>query len=390
LRPAVKGDGGPIFVFLPPPDFRLLPGAAMETLAYKPGLDDVLSRLRLLHERRARDRIFATLEVPSAALDQFRREYSEGYCDYPDPAARVEFWDRLLAERAAVEDDSVPLAYLSELDQGLYGGLLGGDVQFMAHPENGWISSMVAPLLDDWSQFDRLRLDRSHPWFARYLRQLDTFVHGAAGKFAVSHFILIDGLNFVFELVGATQTYLSLDERPEMVRRAIHFAFELNVAIQETFFDRVPAVRGGTASNMVQWVPGRIVSESVDPFHMTSVDYFERWGREPVERILGRFDGGVLHIHGNGRHLLEAVSTIRGLKAIFLGDDKGFAQAFEILDELGARTGDVPLVVEVEFPRFRTALAEHRLPGGVLYKVSAVPNVDTANRCMEQVRAYRA
>ena len=361
----------------------------MDTLAYKPNLDDVLARLRSLYQRQAQDRIFAKLEVPCAALDQFQREYAEGYCDYPDPAARIEFWDRLLRERAAVEDDSVPLAYLSELDQGLYGGLLGGDVQFMAHPENGWISSMVAPLLDDWSQFDQLRFDRSHPWFERYLRQLATFIEGAAGKFAISHFILIDGLNFVFELVGATKTYLSLDERPELVRRAIDFAFELNVAIQETFFERVPRVRGGTASNMVQWVPGRIVSESVDPFHMTSVDYFERWGREPVERILGRFDGGVLHIHGNGRHLLEAVSTVKGLKAIFLGDDKGFPQAFEVLDELAARTGDVPLVVQVDFQRFAEQLEAHRLPGGVLYKVSGAPDIETANRCMERVRAYR-
>lgn len=361
----------------------------MESLAYKPNLDDVLQRLRLLHERRAQDRVFAKLDVPSTALDEFRRQYAEGYCDYPDPSARIEFWDRLLSERAALEDDSVPAAYLSEMDQGLYGGLLGGNVQFMAHPDNGWISSMVAPLLEDWSQLDSLRFDRSHPWFERYLRQLSTFVEGAAGKFAVSHFILIDGLNFVFELVGATNTYLALDERPEMVRRAIDFAFELNVAVQETFFDRAGSLCGGTASNMVQWVPGRIVSESVDPFHMTSVDYFERWGREPVERILGRFDGGVLHIHGNGRHLLEAVSTIKGLKAIFLGDDKGFPSAFDVLDELQARTGDVPLVVQVDFNRFAEKLDTHQLPGGVLYKVSDVPDAHTANRCMDKVRTYR-
>ncbi len=361
----------------------------MDTLTYKPNLDEVLNRLRVLYERLAADRIFAKLEVPSVALHEFRQQYSEGYCDDPDPAERIAFWDRLLAERAAVEDDSVPAAYLSELDQGLYGGLVGGDVQFMAHPENGWISSMVAPLLDDWARFDRLRFHRSHPWFERYLKQLDTFVQGAAGKFAVSHFILIDGLNFVFELVGATNTYLSLDQRPEMVRRAIDFAFELNVAVQDTFFDRVPALRGGTASNMVQWIPGSVVSESVDPFHMTSVDYFETWGREPVERILGRFDGGVLHIHGNGRHLLEAVCTIKGLKAIFLGDDRGFPEAFDILGELQARTGDVPLVVQVDFHRFVEKVGAHQLPGGVLYKVSGVPGADTANRLMEKVRAYR-
>jgi hypothetical protein len=358
-------------------------------LAYKQSADEVLSRLRLLYQRRAQDRIFAAMEVPSAALARFREQYAAGYCGYPDLSARAEFWDGLLSERRVVEDDSIPSAYLSELDQGLYGGLLGGKVQFMAHPESGWISSMVAPLLKDWSEFDSLRFDPAHPWFQRYLAQLQVFTAAAAGKFGVSHFILIDGLNFVFELVGATKTYLSLVEHPQMVRRAIELAFDLNVRVQSTFFDKVPLLEGGTCSNMVQWIPGRIVSESVDPFHMTSVAYFEQWGREPVERILGRFDGGVLHLHGNGRHLLEAVRSIKGLKAIFLGDDRGFPPAFEVLDDLKARAGDVPLVLQVEFDAFAEKLRQHRLTGGVFYRVQALPHLEAANRLMEQVRAYR-
>jgi hypothetical protein len=376
-------------------------------LAYKPNADEVIDRLRILHARGATDRVLATLGIPSPALDEFGRKYAGGFCDYPDPGERIAFWDRLLRERAVLEDDSIPCAYLSEMDQGLYGGLLGGKVQFMAHPENGWISSMVAPLLKDWTEFDALERTRrlcfsitdtrvmlKHnlpglPWLDRYRRQLDIFVRDAAGKFGISHFILIDGLNFVFELLGATRTYLSLVDRPEMVRRAIALAFEINVAVQETFFERVGLLGGGTASNMVQWAPGRIVSESVDPFHMTSVEYFETWGREPVERVFARFDGGVLHIHGNGRHLLEAVSTLRGLKAIFLGDDKGFPPAFEVLPQLRARTGDVPLVVQTDFVRFAEALARHELPGGVLYKVSGVPDARAANRLAQQVREYR-
>jgi len=361
----------------------------LQTLAYKSNLDDVLARLETLYARRARDRIFARMEVPSRALAEFAAKYRAGYCDYPDPAERVGFWDRLLAERAELEDDSVPSAYLSEFDQGLYGGLLGGRVQFMAHPENGWISSMVPPLLEDWSEFDRLKFDPNHPWFDRYRRQLDVFVEGADAKFGISHFILIDGLNFVYELVGATETYASLIDRPELVRRAIELAFELNVAVHEEFFARVPSLRGGTCSNMAEWLPGRIVSESVDPFHMTSVEYFERWGREPVERILGHFDGGVLHIHGNGRHLLPAVATIKGLKAIYLGDDRGYPEAIDVLPELQARTGDVPLVVSVPYGKFADRLNRHELPGGVLYKVSEVPDVATANRLMQKVRAYR-
>jgi len=358
-------------------------------LTYKPNAAEVLSGLRLLYERQASDRIFATMEIPSPAIAEFQSQYSAGFCDYPEPAARIEFWDKLLKERAELEDDSIPAVYLSEFDQGLYGGLIGGEVQFMAHPENGWISSMVAPLLEDWAEFDLLRFDRSHPWFQRYVEQTKTFVAAAEGKFGISHFILIDSLNFVFELVGATQTYLDLDERPEMVRRAIEFAFELNVGIQETFFELVPLLEQGTCSNMVQWIPGRIVSESVDPFHMTSVDYFERWGREPIERMFARFDGGVVHIHGNGRHLLQVVPTIQGLRAMFLADDVGFPLAFDVLGELQARTGDMPLVVQAEFDAFTERIEQHKLCGGVLYHVRGAPSAEKANRCMEQVRAYR-
>jgi hypothetical protein len=363
----------------------------MDSLAYKSRLDDTLARLRSLYERRAVDRIFALFEIPGPALALFRAAHPEGFCSYPDPAERIAFWNDMLCEHAAIEDDSVPSAYLSEFDQGLYGGLLGGEVQFMCH-DNGWISSMVAPILADWSEFESLLKRRpiaGQPWFVRFLRQLDIFRAGAEGKFGISHFILIDGLNFAFELVGATRTYESLFDAPDMVRRAIDLGFEVNLEVQRTFFERTPCLRGGTFSNMVQWIPGTIVSESVDPFHMTSAGYFEEWGRANIERMFGSFDGGVLHLHGNGRHLLEAVCTIRGLKAIWMGDDRGYPPAFDILDDLRRRAGDLPLVVQTDFAEFIEKLNHHALTGGVLYHVTGAPDAATANRCMEKVRAYR-
>ena len=358
-------------------------------LAYKPNLESVLERLRSLYAREAEDRIFATMDVPSAVLARFAQVYAPGECDYPEPAERACFWDAWFRERAAVEDDSMPGAYLSEFDQGLYAGLVGASVRFMADPATGWISSMALPLLSDWSQFDRLRFDPEHPWWRRYLGQLDVFVGACRGKWGISHFILIDALNFVFELIGATRTYLSLDECPDMVRRAIDFAFDLNVRVQQTFFETVPSAEGGTLSNFAQWIPGRIVSESIDPYHMTSVADFEQWGREPAERIMNYFDGGVIHVHGNGRHLLEAAKTLRGLKAILLADDRGFPPAFDVLDGLKARVGDMPVSVFAPYEVFADRLRRHALPGGVLYQVRGVPSVSAANRCMEDIRAYR-
>jgi len=358
------------------------------SLGYCPDGGARLDRLRSLYTERPQDRIFARMEVETNALRKFAAKYPPGYTDRPDLAQRVAFWDELLAERAAIHDDSIPSAYLSEMDQGLYGGMVGGKVQFMAHPENGWISSMVPPILKDWEGFPKLAIDHQSRWYRFYLQELELFREASQGKFGISHFILIDGLNFVFELFGATQTYLELVDRPEKVREAIEFAYQLNVDVQQTFFQHTRLLAGGTCSNMVEWIPGRVVSESVDPFHMTSIDYFEEWGREPVERILAAFDGGVVHIHGNGRHLLETVSTLRGLKAVFLADDLHFPPAFSILGKLRRRLGDLPVVVNVEFPDFTAALESQQLEGGVLYKVQHVPDMETANRTMDRVRAY--
>jgi hypothetical protein len=363
---------------------------AITTLAYKPTFKDVLPRLRSLYGRTAGDRLLATMDVPNAALAQFAQSHAAAGCSDPDLAERTRFWDDFLSHRAAVEDDSMPVAYLSELDQGLCGGLLGAEVQFTVDPTTGWISSMVPPLLKDWSEFDRLRFDPEHPWWRRYVRQLEVFAAASCGKWGIGHFILIDGLHFVFELIGATQTYLSLDEYPNMVRRAVDFAFDVNVRIQEQFFATVPALEGGTLSHFAQWLPGRIVTESLDAFHMTSVAYFERWGREPAERIMNRFDGGVTHLHANGRHLLEAAATLGGLVALRLMDDRGFPTSFDIVEQLKARAGGVPLILRAPYESFADRLRRHTLPGGVLYQVQSVPTVDAANRLMEEVRAYVA
>lgn len=365
-------------------------GPAISTrLAYKPHLDAVLDRLRAFYSRSAQDRILAVLDLPSATLDRFAAEHRDGFCGYPDPRERALFWDSLLAERRELEDDSVPLAYLSEFDQGLYGGLMGGEVRFLAHPENGWVSSMVPPLLENWSGFERLRFQPDGLWARRYLEQLCAFVEAARGRFGISHFILIDGLNFVFELVGATRTYVSLTESPEMVRRAIDLALEVNLQVQRTFFDAVPLLCGGTCSNMGQWLPGRVISESVDPFHMTSVKYFERWGRDAIERIFAHFDGGVLHLHGNGRHLLEAVMSLPKLRTVLMNDDTGYPPAYSRLEEFRRRSGDLPLVVHIPLAEFQAGLERHTLTGGVLYKVKGALPAAAANRLMERVRAYR-
>jgi hypothetical protein len=322
-------------------------------------------------------------------LARFASCHAAGYTSRPDLRERAAFWDELLRERMAVHDDTIPCAYLSELDQGLYGGLAGGRNDYMAHPGNGWISSMVPPILRELTDLESLRIDTGGDAHRYFLDALETIGGQAAGRFGISHFILIDGLNFLFELVGATRAYLAVEDAPDLVRRAIDLGFRINVEVQRTFFERVALVEGGTCSNMGGWIPGRVVSESVDPFHMTSTAYFEKRGREPVERILAEFDGGVIHIHGNGRHLLPALASIRGLRAVGLFNDRGYPPAIVEAPRLQRALGETPLIVSTEFGDFVQAFDAGRLTGGTMYLIEDVPDAATANRWMDRIRDWR-
>lgn len=364
-------------------------------LSYCAGGYAVLERLKRLYVQRDPSIVLAAMEIPSSARDRMARTHPPGFCEYPDPYERAMYWDARFRERVGVHDDSIPCGYPSEMDQGLYGGLVGGKARFLSDPDMGRVSSMVEPLLNDWSEFDDLQpfdpADTENLWLRRYLEHMAAFKAVADSKWGISHIILIDALNFAFELRGATETYLACYDRPDTMRRVIDFAFDLNVHVQNIFYDHVPLVEGGTCSHFAHWLPGRAVSESVDPFHMTSVDFFEAWGREPVERIHSAFDGGLIHIHGNGRHLLHAVSTVKGLLGLLVLDDRGYAPAFDILPEVRKQVGNVPLILwGVPYVGFKAALRAHRLIGGVFYNVTGVPDADTANRCMDLVREYRA
>lgn len=367
----------------------------MTGIQYKSNGNEVLQRLTTFIDRQANDQILAAFTPPSVVMKDFQKKYPNAMLtEYPDPNERIRFWDTLYGERTRLEDDSIPAAYPSEFDQGLYGGLLGGDVRFLTqttdgYVSSGWISSMIPPLLEDWSEFNQLHFDENHFWYDRFIKQLNIMVEEANGKFGISHLIVIDSLNFVYELVGATDTYMSLYDHPDMVHQAIDFGFDLNLKIHNTFFDIVETLDGGTCSWVVPWIPGRIVCESIDPFHMTSIDDFERWGREPVERFFSMYDGGVLHLHANGWHQLEAACTLKDLKAILMVNEKGYTPAMDMLGELRERAGDMPLSVMADYNTFMESLDKHSLCGGIFYYVSETPDIDSANRAMEKVRAYR-
>lgn len=358
-------------------------------MVYKNNYKEVIARLNSLYTGKGHDRIYARMCIANPAVEQYAKVHSNGETAYPDLNERIQFWDEYLYCYSGLEDDSIPACYLSELDEGLYGGLVGGEQRFVNDNSNGWVSSMTVPFIKDLRETSGFELNRENPWFILYEKQLELYKKAAEGKFGISHFILINGLNFLFEIRGATDTYYDVLENPVLTGRVMEFSYKLNVWVQETFFNRIGLNDGGTCSNMAQWVPGRIVSESVDPFHLTSADMFEEWGRSPIEKVFAHFDGGIIHIHTNGYHLLSNVADIKGLKCIYMVDEDFGTQAYEKICELDSKRKSIPLSLSIPWDIFTTKLDKRELPPNILYNVSGVPDVEQANRLMQDVRGYR-
>ena len=143
---------------------------------------------------------------------------------------------------------------------------------------------MVPPLLKDWSQFDRLRFDP--PSLVAALLPAARRVRGPRagnGGSATSS-------SSTPELrVRAGRRDANVPERrrvPGACPPGDRFGFRSELCgSNKKFFAAVPLAARRNVQQLRPVVPGRIVSESLDPFHMTSVAYFEQWGREPVERI---------------------------------------------------------------------------------------------------------
>jgi len=360
-------------------------------MIYKKNFKMVMERLRGFYAGESRDRIFAKMMVESAALRTYAGVYPDGTIPYPDLNIRADFWNSYLSEQTDLIDDSIPAAYMSEFDEGLYSALLGASIQFQYLPETGRVCSMSKPLLEKFEDWRSLKLDTDGYWANQYKKQLEFFKQDGQLKYGISHFIIINGLNMSFELRGATNAFYDVIEFPEEMKEFFDFARKVNFWVQDTFFEIIGLFEGGTFSNYGQWMPGRIISESIDPFHMASIDYFEEWGRDTLEKVFARYDGGCLHIHqGNGKHLIHTASTVKGVKIISIVDENfNDDKAYMHLEEYDKLRGEIPLIITIPYDIFMVMMEKGQLPANNFYNVKNVPDAATANKAMEKILEYR-
>ena len=358
-------------------------------MLYKKNYREVIARLKDLYSGGGRDRIYAKMEIPNPAIEKMKCELKDGPAPCPDLEERADFWDEMLSAYGDLRDDSIPCAYISEADQGLAGGMLGGEVRFLLDTATGWVSSMAPPFAESVRDIYTYKIDINNKWYRYYDEELKIFRRKAGDKFGVSHWCSLDGLHLLAEMRGFTETYYAMIDDPDACRYVINFASALALTLQNRFFEVVGLFEGGTCSNMAQWLPGRCISGSVDMYHLASANLFEEWGREHIQKMINCFDGAVLHIHSNGHHLIEHISSLKNLKAILLLDDEWNTPAYQDMERLDPLREGVPYCIAIPFEAFTDRLTKGELYPNVFYTVSGVPDTETANLLMKDVIEYR-
>ncbi len=286
--------------------------------------------------------------------------------------------------------DHLPGAYpTASFGESVWCGFFGAPITFAGTRSYTW-SYCAEPPLKDYGSFPFQPLDPSNRW---YRAMLDVTAYCVAHLPAICDmcaFVFMDCLNLLVELRGSTAAYLDIYEHQEDLARFLDWSVEVNCQL---FDEQSALMRDFTAAAFDnhpfhRYSAACIPNLSVDAYGLCRAEVYRQSGLDQHRRIVERYGGGRLHIHGNGRHLCDLIPGLGNLTSCFMGDDVGYPPAWTLVRELRDRMSPVP--VEVSMPRdaFVDGLRRRTLPAGVFYRVGA-ESVEDANRIMNDVFNYR-
>lgn len=347
-------------------------------------------RVHAFLERRMGDGILATIRTagPPSEPEQAR---VRPCLLMENPDRCVELGREVIEGHRACASDAYPSVYPALwFGESLWSAIMGAPIGFSGTSTQTW-SHCAEPPIGDLAAFDFPAIQPDNPWLQRMLEANRLFVERLGPACDYTPFIFMDCLNLLVELRGAMAAYLDLYDQPERVARFMDWSVEVNMAVYDAqaAILRPAAEQAFAGHPLARYSATRIPNLSIDAYGLTAPEVYDRYGLEQHTRIVERYGGGRLHIHGNGRHLCERVARNRNLTSCYMGDDPGVPPAWTVVEELKRRMTPVPISVSIPRAEFDRGLAERTLPGGVQYLVTASGVAEAADLTARAIE-YRA
>ena len=179
--------------------------------------------------------------------------------------------------------------------------------------ETVWFHSCIA----DMTKAPLPEYDRANPWWQQ---SLDIVKAGARlrGKALTSFPDLVEGLDILASLAGATETLLALVDTPERVHAFLGRITDLYFAYYDRLADIVRDDDGGTCFSAFHiWGPGRTAKLQCDFSAMIGPKMFDEFVAPYLSAQADRLDNVIYHLDGPDAIChLDSLLGIPGINAI--------------------------------------------------------------------------
>jgi hypothetical protein len=238
----------------------------------------------------------------------------------PDMIVPEDFLDdqeRLLSEADRIQDDILRGASPSQTV--FWGcGTLGARMRVM--PGN------VVPLDRSlaWEEAFALGMDRTSPWYRKYMEFIDVLVARSAGRFPVSHGTLVGPLDYMVNIRGHEQAVIDLMLEPERAAPFLERMGDFFIEITQDAWKRIPLYHGGWYDAQYQlWAPGPIARMQEDAVAVLSPDLYNRYVKPVDARIAAAFPNAFMHLHATSMIVLDHILEIEALRCLEVNNDVG-------------------------------------------------------------------
>lgn len=259
-----------------------------------------------------------------------------------DPEYQIDRYLRAIAGKRW-HGETFPV-YWPNLGPDVYAAFYGARLHF------GEVTSWSEPLVRDWDDLARVRLDMSNK-YARTLNDLTRYaLERCPGKCLVGYTDLHPGLDCVAAWRDPQQLCFDMIDSPQQVHRLA----ELSIADFETIYDHYDALLKAHGQPSVSWmgIPsfGRMHIPSCDFSNLISPRFFVEFGLPILQREVRTMTHNIFHVDGKrvARHL-DAILSVPQVHAIQwvqgVGDDQPIMQWTPFIRSIQAR--GVPVIVDL-------------------------------------------
>lgn len=348
---------------------------------YKPTLYETIERYKSLYQADAPGRACVFLGIPyqgepmeTMPLTQIDWSSEQGFNKYLDMILRNS--ERSWENAREFADDCIPTAALF-IGIGEYSAFVAGEVVFTED------TSWARPVLQNWDDLDTLELNPENCW----VKTLEHAMEFLCKRCRPAGIPVLRGYYSPLDLAHAlagNRILTDCYDNPDHVHRLMSFCADAAIWLA----DRLQAITGEWYGGVVAgaWLPPKTICMSEDIACLVSPRIYREFALPYTQKVIDHFGSGQIHTHSLGLRVIPEISKLEKLVGIQIAEDPNTPRAFENIDFLLDRCGNVPLSVSCTLAELKERLPE------ILQKSNfiACPMLNSREECNEALAFVRA